>query len=255
MIINSRNGGFGALLSTTKKSEAPRQPIPPRHGSSIPKKAAGRDLRSQYGFTFQASFAAALLLVVGLVRVPLQGDASFEITTAEQETVQMEEIQQTNQVEPPPAPPRPSVPIAVADETVLENDDLDLDASLDLDEPVANLPPPPPPKEDAPQEEAEPEIFVIVEQMPELIGGLGSIQSKIKYPEIAKKAGVEGRVFVQFVVDEQGNVVNPEVTRGIGAGCDEEAIRAVQQAKFKPGKQRGKAVRVKMSLPITFRLK
>ncbi|HEX7070747.1 MAG TPA: energy transducer TonB, partial [Rhodothermales bacterium] len=101
----------------------------------------------------------------------------------------------------------------------------------------------------------EPEIFVIVEEMPELIGGLESLQRSINYPEIAKKAGVEGKVFVQFVVDENGNVQDPVVTRGIGAGCDEEALKAVRQAKFKPGKQRGKPVRVKMSLPITFRLK
>ena len=101
----------------------------------------------------------------------------------------------------------------------------------------------------------EPEFFEIVEQMPELIGGLGELQKKIRYPEIAKKAGVSGRVFVQFVVDEQGNVKDPVVTRGIGAGCDEEAIRAIMQAKFEPGKQRGKAVPVKMSLPITFKLK
>jgi len=105
------------------------------------------------------------------------------------------------------------------------------------------------------EEPEEPEIFVIVEQMPDLIGGLGGLQKKIHYPEIAKKAGVEGRVFLQFVVDEQGNVADPVVTRGIGAGCDEEAIRAILTAKFKPGKQRGKPVKVKMSLPITFKLK
>ncbi len=98
------------------------------------------------------------------------------------------------------------------------------------------------------------EIFMIVEQMPSLIGGLQSIQDEIEYPDIARKAGIEGRVFVQFVVDIQGNVVDPVVVRGIGGGCDEEAIRAVRLAKFEPGRQRGKAVKVKMSLPITFRL-
>ena len=153
------------------------------------------------------------------------------------------------------APPRPPQPVEVPNDEILEDDDLDLDASLDIDEPMTDLPPPPPPAADEPEPEPEPEIFVIVEQMPELIGGLGELQSKIKYPEIAKKAGVEGRVFVQFIVDEQGNVVNPEVARGIGAGCDEEALRAIRTAKFKPGKQRGQAVRVKMSLPITFKLK
>ncbi len=107
---------------------------------------------------------------------------------------------------------------------------------------------------DQPGEIGESEIFMIVEQMPELIGGLQSIQDQIEYPPIAQKAGIEGRVFIQFVVDEEGNVVDPVVVRGIGAGCDEEAIRAVQLAKFRPGRQRGQAVRVKMSLPITFRL-
>ena len=101
----------------------------------------------------------------------------------------------------------------------------------------------------------EEEVFMIVERMPELIGGLGSIQSKIKYPEVAKKAGIEGRVFIQFIVDKNGYVSDPVVVRGIGGGCDEEAVRAVSQAKFKPGTQRGKAVKVKMSLPITFKLK
>jgi protein TonB len=157
-------------------------------------------------------------------------------------------------VEKPPPPPRPPVPVEVPNDEILEDEDLDLDASLDLDEPLAALPPPPPPPP-SDEPEPEPEIFVIVEQMPELIGGLSELQKKITYPEIAKKAGVEGRVIVQFVVNEQGNVTDPVVVRGIGAGCDEEAIRAVQTAKFTPGKQRGKPVRVKMSLPITFRLK
>lgn len=100
----------------------------------------------------------------------------------------------------------------------------------------------------------EEEVFMIVEQMPEIIGGLSSIQKHIKYPAIAKKAGIEGRVFIQFVVDKNGDVVNPVVVRGIGGGCDEEAVRAVSQAKFKPGKQRGQTVSVKMSVPVTFKL-
>ena len=98
------------------------------------------------------------------------------------------------------------------------------------------------------------EVFMVVEQMPELIGGLGSIQKRIKYPELAKLSGIEGRVFIQFVVDENGNVLDPVVVKGIGGGCDEEAMRALSLAKFKPGKQRGETVKVKMSIPITFRL-
>ncbi len=106
------------------------------------------------------------------------------------------------------------------------------------------------------QQQADPsgEVFMIVEEMPQLIGGVASIQALIKYPDIARKAGVEGRVFVQFVVDTNGQVTDPVIVRGIGAGCDEEALRAVSQARFVPGRQRGQAVKVKMSLPVTFRL-
>ena len=164
----------------------------------------------------------------------------------------MEEIQQTEQIEQPPPPPRPPVPVEVPNDEILEDDALDLDASLDLDAPAAALPPPPAPVE---EEEEEPEIFIIVEQMPELIGGPAAIGKEVKYPEIARKAGVEGRVFLQFTVNEQGNVQDVVVSRGIGAGCDEEAVRVVNLMKFTPGKQRGKAVKVRMSLPVTFKLK
>jgi protein TonB len=164
----------------------------------------------------------------------------------------MEEVLQTKQVEAPPPPPKPPVPVEVPDDEILENDELDLDASLDIDEPLADLPPPPPP---AVEEAPEPEIFIVVEDPPVLIGGLSELQKKIQYPPIARKANVEGRVTIQFVVDEQGNVTNAEVLRGIGAGCDEEALRAVMASKFEPGKQRGKAVKVRMSLPVTFKLR
>ncbi len=108
-------------------------------------------------------------------------------------------------------------------------------------------------KPEASVEEA-PEIFVVVENMPELIGGLAAIQQEIRYPVIAKRAGIEGRVILQFIVDEQGRVSESKVVRGIGGGCDEEALRALQTARFRPGTQRGKPVKVKMSLPMTFRL-
>lgn len=102
--------------------------------------------------------------------------------------------------------------------------------------------------------EDNPELFVVVEQMPEPIGGMQAIYNKVTYPEIARKAGIEGRVVVQFVVDKEGNVVNPQVIRGIGGGCDEAAINAVKDVKFKPGMQRGQNVAVQFQLPIVFRL-
>ncbi len=217
------------------------------------RKTEKADLRRRYPLYIEIGLVITLALLIVAFRLDLSADDSFEIAMQEQELVQIEEVLPTQQIEKPPPPPRPPVPVEVPDDEILEDDDLDLDATLDIDEPLSDLPPPPPPAEE--EEEPEPEIFVIVEEMPQLIGGLAEIQKKIRYPEIAKKAGVEGRVIVQFVVDEQGRVVDPVVVRGIGAGCDEEAVRAVSQARFKPGRQRGKPVKVKMSLPITFRLK
>ena len=101
---------------------------------------------------------------------------------------------------------------------------------------------------------AEEDFFVVVEEMPELIGGLASIQRTVQYPEIARRAGIEGRVYIQFIVNKNGDVENPRVIRGIGGGADEAALDAVRQAKFKPGVQRGRPVRVQYSLPIVFRL-
>jgi len=216
------------------------------------KKTDKADIKRRYPLYVEIGMVLTLAVLIVAFRLDMSADAPPEFSLDEQEVVQMEEIQQTQQIEKPPPPPRPPVPVEVPNDEVLDDVELDLDVSLDLDD-MVDLPPPPPPAEE--EEEEEPEIFVIVEQSPELIGGLAGLQKKIRYPEIAKKAGVEGRVYLQFVVDEQGNVHDPIVTRGIGAGCDEEAIRAILDAKFKPGKQRGKAVKVKMSLPITFKLK
>jgi protein TonB len=216
------------------------------------RKTEKANLKNKYPLYVEIGMFLTLVVLIVAFRLDMTADNGFEVTTTEQEVVQMEEIIQTQQIEKPPPPPRPPVPVEVPNDEVLDDEDLDLDMFLDINE-APDLPPPPPPA--AVEEEPEPEIFVIVEEMPELIGGLPGLQQKIKYPEIAKKAGVEGRVFLQFVVDENGNVVDPVVTRGIGAGCDEEALRAIRQAKFKPGMQRGKAVKVKMSLPITFKLK
>ncbi|MYE05538.1 MAG: energy transducer TonB [Bacteroidetes bacterium SB0662_bin_6] len=210
------------------------------------------NLKNKYTLYMEAGLIVTLGILIVAFRADWSNKSDFEIVLPEQEQITMEEIQQTQQIEQPPPPPKPPVPVEVPNDEILEDDILDLDASLDLDAPAAALPPPPPPPE---EEDEEPEIFVIVEQMPEPIGGIAAIQAEVKYPEIARKAGVEGRVFLQFVVNEQGNVQDVVVSRGIGAGCDEEAIRAVEQAKFTPGKQRGKPVKVRMSLPITFKLK
>ena len=97
-------------------------------------------------------------------------------------------------------------------------------------------------------------FFVGVEEMPEPIGGIQSIQSKIKYPEKAKQMGVEGKVYIVAYVDETGNVTDAKIIKGIGAGCDQAAIDAIKQTKFTPGKQKGKPVKVQVSIPIIFKL-
>lgn len=98
------------------------------------------------------------------------------------------------------------------------------------------------------------DYFRVVDNMPTLDGGLAALQKTVHYPAAAKKAGVEGRVTVQFIVNEEGRVVCPSVIRGIGSGCDQAAVDAVLKAKFTPGTQNGTPVRVQYSLPIVFRL-
>lgn len=219
------------------------------------RKAEGADLKGWYPLYVQIGMIAALGLLIVALKVNLQKEEGFEIPIIEQQIVEMEDVEQTKQEVKPPPPPRPPTPVEVPNDEELEDNPLDVpDSFLDIDEPLANLPPPPPPPSEE-EDEEEPEYFVIVEEKPELIGGLAGLQKKIRYPEVAKKAGLSGRVFVQFIVDEDGNVIDPVVTRGAGLSLDEEALRVVSQAKFKPGKQRGQAVRVKMSLPITFKLK
>jgi protein TonB len=81
-----------------------------------------------------------------------------------------------------------------------------------------------------------------------------SIQEKITYPEIAKRAGIQGKVIIQAFIDENGNVVHAKVLTGIGGGCDEMALDAVKQTKFNPGRQNGKPVKVQVTIPIVFKL-
>jgi protein TonB len=238
------------------KSPSPKSPI---LKSIVPRKKQGAEWHGKHRITLELSLIVALVAVLGLVRAPLQFDKEFVIAVAEQEVVEMEEITQTKQIEKPPPPPAPPVPVEVPNSAEIESDvTFNFDASFDINEPLASLPPPPPPNEDEEEnaaEEAEAEIFVAVEEMPELIGGLEALTANIRYPDVARLAGLEGRVIVQFIIDEKGRVSNPMVIRGQGGGLDEEALRVVREARFKPGKQRGKPVKVRMSIPINFRLR
>jgi len=109
------------------------------------------------------------------------------------------------------------------------------------------------------EQKVEAEVFLIVEEPPTFPGGEAALYKwlgeNLKYPEEAKELGIQGRVFVSFVVEPDGSTSNVVVKRGIGGGCDEEAIRIVKaMPKWGPGKQRGQPVRVQFNLPIKFTL-
>ena len=210
------------------------------------KKNPKADLRSKYSKFFEVSLIAALALLIVAFKFFPHLKPEKKIATDTQELFNVEDVQQTKQENRPPPPPKPPIPIEAPTDNVL----IDISSTeLDVN---ANVEAPPPPREE--KKDEEPTYFVAVEEMPEPIGGIAAIQAKIVYPEIAKRAGVEGRVYINAFVDEHGNVTKAVVLKGIGAGCDEAALKAVKETKFKPGRQRGKAVKVQVSVPVIFKL-
>lgn len=93
------------------------------------------------------------------------------------------------------------------------------------------------------------------EVMPSPVGGLEAVIKRIVYPEIAKKAGLSGKLYLLIYVDEKGQVDDVKVIKGLGGGCDEAAVKAVKESKFTPGKNSDVPVKVKLSLPITFKMR
>ena len=154
----------------------------------------------------------------------------------------------TEQIKKPPPPPKPAIPIPTESEDIPEDLTID-DTVLDL----SDIPPPPPPPE---EDDTEGMIFVAYDEPPSPIGGFSAIQKNLKYPEIARKAGVEGRVFVKVAIDEKGNVFRWEVIKSLGNnGCDEAAVAAIRKVKWKPAMQRDRPVKVWISIPVIFKLK
>ncbi len=166
-------------------------------------------------------------------------------------------------IEPPatiiPPPPKPKVEvfqlIEKPDEEIIDEPEILVDMFIeetDVIEEVEFV-------EEIPEEEPE-KIHTIVEKMPSFQGGdqamfVKYIGERIKYPKLAQRIGKEGKVFVQFVVDKDGSMTEISVVKGIGAGCDEEVLRVMKDApKWEPGKQRGRAVRVRMIVPVRFDL-
>ena len=168
------------------------------------------------------------------------------------------DIQQTTQETPPPPPPPAVQEVEVLNvvEDDVETETIEINTEDDKDVEVVIAPP-----VEAPVEEEEEEvIFVVVESMPEFPGGAQAmmryIAENIKYPVIAQENGIQGRVICQFVVEKDGKVSDIQVVRSSGeASLDKEAQRVIgSMPRWKPGKQRGKPVRVKYTLPVNFRL-
>jgi len=206
------------------------------------------DLKLKYRKVFEISIILSLLILILAFKFFPEVEGEELGAEAVQELVDVEDVEITKQETAPPPPPKPPIPIEAPSDDELEDIEIE-DTEIDLEEEVAAPPPPVEEEDDIPVE-----FFVAVEEMPEPIGGIAGIQKNIIYPEIAKRAGVQGRVYVKAFVDENGTVKKAEVLKGIGAGCDEAAIAAVMKTRFKPGKQRGKPVRVQVSIPILFKL-
>lgn len=154
---------------------------------------------------------------------------------------------------PPPPPPAPTQVLEIVEDEVeiqeTEVVNMEVTENTQVEAPVQRE-----------EEVVEEQIFTIVEEMPEYPGGEIEMRKylgkAIKYPQMAQDAGISGTVFLTFEVDKDGNIKDVKVLRGIGGGCDEEAVRVVKaMPKWKPGKQRGKPVRVQFTLPVKFTLR
>lgn len=212
-----------------------------------------------------AYFAIGLLFVLAsiycLFEMKFYDTSSYEVKKLHLDLIEAEVIPISQQTPPPPPPPPQAVTqieIVSDDEMIeveLDIQDLEIDDDAQIDIEVAEY------VSEMPEEEfEEEEIFTIVEKMPSFPGGIESLFSylgqNIEYPDMAKDARIEGKVYITFVVDRDGSIADVQVLRGIGGGCDEEAIRVVKgMPKWDPGEQRGKAVRVQYNLPINFILK
>lgn len=164
---------------------------------------------------------------------------------------------------PPPPPETPKIPV-LSDQIDIVEDDIKVDDNFMSLEDDANLGVEimdyvEEVKEEVVEEEAIP--FQLVEEKPSFNGGDANefskwVNSKLQYPEIAKENGVQGRVTLQFTVNPDGSVSNVKVLRGVDSSLDKEAVRVVSMSpKWKPGKQRDRAVKVTYTFPVIFQLR
>jgi len=205
------------------------------------KKNPESDLKLKYQNVLEAAMAIALILMIGLFYSFKKFEASFQLPAQPDITIETIEIPPTQQLQRPPPPSRPSIPIESEDEDML--DDVTIEETEVTFEPLDELPPPPPPEEDEVFE------FFAVSEKPVIIH-----RQEPKYPDLARKAGIEGIVVITVTIGKDGSVEDAKVFKSLPM-LDEAALDAARQCKFKPAKQRDKFVRVKLNIPFHFRLK
>ncbi|MFY0607273.1 MAG: energy transducer TonB [Cyclobacteriaceae bacterium] len=220
------------------------------------KKNPNVDLEKKSGLLMNIGFTVSLLCVILAFEWRTYDDSGLvDLGQISDDFEDIMEIPPTEQ--PPPPPPKIQLPeiIEVPDEEEIEEEiEVELDVEVTEETVIEDIV-----FEEVVEEEEVDEVFTIVEDQPEFPGGMAAfykfVGDNMDYPSQARRMGIEGRVYVQFVVDKDGTVTEVKAVKGIGAGCDEEAEKVLKMSpKFKPGKQRGRSVKVRMVLPIIFKL-
>jgi periplasmic protein TonB len=221
----------------------------------VAKKTSKADLSKKSFLFFTIGLSLSLMLTVMAFEFKSRDHDPLKTLGNTEDTFEkLIEIPPTAQQ--PPKPPKIVQPkiVEVKNDIKIKND-VDVDFSVNEDVPAQNIviKPAEEPEEDINQ------LVIVGEDEPTPSGGMQAfydyILSHLKYPSQAHRMNVEGRVYVQFVVEKDGSLTNVKAIKGIGAGCDEEAVRVVQSAPpWTPGKQRGHPVRTQMVVPIVFKL-
>jgi protein TonB len=200
------------------------------------------DLKLKYRRILETSLIVALIILALVFYSFKKFEPGAELEKKVDIKIETIEIPQTEQINRPPPPARPSIPIASDDEDI--PDELTIEETeIDFTQTIEEAPPPPP-------EEEEPIVeFYALSEKPEVIKRIEPI-----YPELARKAGIEGMVIAKVLIGTKGDVEKVEIVKSHPM-LDESATTAAQQFKFKPGKQRDRFVKVWMTIPFTFKLK
>jgi periplasmic protein TonB len=222
-----------------------------------PKKTEKADLTNKSWLFFNIGLVITLLIVVMAFEYGVKDDADAKNLAKNMNLLdEILEVPPTEQ--PPPPPPKIQQPQIIEvpnEEEIKEDIKIEIDVEVTTDTKVDDIVVAPvvEEKEDVDQ------IFLVVEESATPKGGMSAfykyVQDKMKYPAQARRMGIEGKVFVEFVINRDGSITDVKAIKGIGAGCDEEAVRVVQAAPaWNPGKQRGKPVRQRYVVPIIFKL-